>query len=111
MWEACGRHLADIWAAPGDSRMLQEAPGGLGSKNRCLSRLECKSCMEMLILHCVFVGKITQHNKLHGKMLPGSVDGASHQARPLSNTVRTPTDKSAWGTKHLPFHLVRKAAW
>ena len=26
--EASGRHLGGIWEAPGDSQMLQEAPGG-----------------------------------------------------------------------------------
>ena len=52
MWEAFGRHLADIWEAPGDSQMLQEDPESsrklheaLEAKHRCLSRLEYKSCI------------------------------------------------------------------
>ena len=37
--EASGRHLADIWEAPGHSQMLQEAPGG---SKRLQQALEAK---------------------------------------------------------------------
>jgi hypothetical protein len=45
----------------------------------------------------VFGGQITKYYKFPGKMLRGSADGAMQTSRPLSKTMRTPADKSAWG--------------
>ena len=65
-------------------------------KNRSPSRLECKGFVAMLILPSVFEGQITKYCKLQTKIPAGSVNGACNKAWPLSNTVRTPTDKSVW---------------
>ncbi len=51
----------------------------------------------MLTLRCLFEGQITKCCKLQGNLLPGSVDGAPHQPRPLIKTVRTPTAKDCLG--------------
>ncbi len=40
---------------------------------------------------------VTKYGKLLGFELSGSVDGTGEHPRPLTNTVRTPTDKSVWG--------------
>ena len=42
---------------------------------------------------------VPKYYKLQTKMLPGSADGSSDQARPLSKTVRTPTAKAVWGER------------
>ena len=96
-----GKYLGGIWEAPGGSqrlqeaRRLQEAPN---HESRCLSRLEFKSSIKMLILHCVFEGQIIKYCKLQGKMLRGSLGrSATDLKAPWDNTVRTPTDKSVWG--------------
>jgi len=64
-----GRHLG-LQEAMG----LQEAPK---HKNRCVSQLECKSVIKMLILHIVCEGQITKYCKLQARMLPG-VDARLH---------------------------------
>ena len=54
IWEASGTHMGGIRDTSGRHLGLQEAMGFQGHKNRCPSRLECKSDIRMLILHCVF---------------------------------------------------------
>ena len=68
--------------------------------------------MEMLILHTVFEGQITKYCKLQAKMfagsLAGSVDCPQCTQGPVYNTVRTPTDKSVWGTIPNKVHIEMK---
>jgi len=93
--EASGRHLGGIWEASGKHLALQEAMGlqeAPNHKNRCPSRLEDKSFINILILHCVCKDQITKYCKLQAKMLAGSVNGACNQPWPLDDTVRTPTE-------------------
>ena len=84
IWESFVCHLR--------TKATQEAPDGPGLNKWCLSQLESKSSISMLILHVVFEGQITNYYKLRQKKIPGSVDETLKEPRPLSNSVRTPTD-------------------
>ena len=60
IWEASGRHLGGIW----DSRSPCRSMRLQNHKNRYPSQLECKTCIKIAILLCVFEGGITKHWKL-----------------------------------------------
>ena len=91
------RHPVDNQEAPEGTQGTQEAPGRLGLKKWCTSQLKGKSSPKVVTLLCVFEGRTTKYFKFSKRSLPGSVTGAPHQPRPLSNTVRTPTAKDCLG--------------
>ena len=77
------RHMGN-WQAPGGSQTLQEARGlqeAPNHKNWCLSLLECKSFIKMMISHCVFEGQITKYCKLHSEMLSGMLAWSRRQVK------------------------------
>ena len=117
--EAPRRHPGGIQEAP---RMLprdtQEAPRKLpgGSQEAARSTkaprgpwervgnlydLLCIKCVHLWLLRRIFECAMILDASLQAEMLPGSVNGAAAQTRPLSNTVRTPWDKSVWGLYYI----------
>ena len=59
--------------------------------------LFCKSSICLQLCERFLNGDDSRHTFKH-KCSPAAVKGAGAQSRPLSTTVRTPSDKSDWGT-------------